>query len=165
MAQESTIRIRQLNQTELSGFIAPIIQGFLSQTGALTGVFYPLRENPSGYEASGAFISQEDLDSAVAQTISYIADNFYPNSNPSGYTTQLGRFDSLIFNCSSGVTTERFVFPVLFETVPNVVCSFNSPNGSYYGISISGVTTSGFFVNYGSAIDTTGYKISSMAHV
>jgi len=85
-----------MNQTELSGFVIPIILEYLSNTGNLTGTFYPLNFNPSGYEQSGAFISQEDLDSALTQTISYLFQTFYLDSNPSGYIT---------YNQASGLMT------------------------------------------------------------
>lgn len=76
-----------MNQAELSGFIVPIVQAYLTGTGVLSGVFYPRYSNPSGYLVSGAFISQTDLDSAITQALVYVANTYYPNSNPSGYVT------------------------------------------------------------------------------
>ena len=65
-----------MNQPELSGFVIPIILGYLSNTGNLTGSFYPLLGNPSHFATSGDFISQIDLDSAVTQALSYVASQY-----------------------------------------------------------------------------------------
>ena len=120
MAFDSSIRIRQINQSELSGYLATVILGYLSQTGTLTGSFYPLLQNPSGYEISGAFISQQDLDSAIVQLTSLVSQNYYPNTNPSGFisnintggfltTGQTGNFTGIFYplttNPSGYITT------------------------------------------------------------
>ena len=76
-----------MNQAELSGFVIPLVQSYLANTGNLTGSFYPLRQNPSGYVISGAFISNTDLDSAITQALAYVAETYYPLSNPAGYTS------------------------------------------------------------------------------
>ena len=85
MAFDSTIRIKQINQAELSGFVTPIVLGFLANTGSLSGIFYPLYDNPNEYLQSGAFISQSDLDSAIYQYASSAALTYYPLNNPSGF--------------------------------------------------------------------------------
>lgn len=97
MAFDSSIRLRQLNQTELSGFLATLVQGYLSQTGNLTGVFYPLAQNPSGYEISGAFISQQDLDSAITQVLAGVSENSLENFaslNSANIFTATNNFDN-----------------------------------------------------------------------
>jgi hypothetical protein len=87
---DSTIRLKQMNQAELSGFVIPLVQSYLANTGNLTGAFYPLCQNPSGYVISGAFISNTDLDSAITQALAYVAETYYPNTNPAGYTSGSG---------------------------------------------------------------------------
>jgi len=94
---DSTIRLRQLNQVELSGFVAGLVIGYLSNqntslaaTGNLTGSFYPLSQNPSGYQVSGSFVSAQDLNNAIAQALSFVSLNYYGANNPSGYLTSSG---------------------------------------------------------------------------
>ena len=50
---DSTIRIKQVNQSELSGFVSPMIQSGMAATGQFTDVFYPRNSNPLGYITSG----------------------------------------------------------------------------------------------------------------
>ena len=103
---DSTIRLKQMNQAELSGFLVPIILSYLTNTGSLTGSFYPLKTNPSGYEQSGAFIDKVSLDSAIYQALSYVANTYYPNSNPSGFINSIsGAFYPLNTNPSGYITT------------------------------------------------------------
>jgi hypothetical protein len=93
-AFDSTIRLRQANQPEFSGYTVQIIQNYLSgnppipSTGVLSGVFYPLVTNPSGFVTSsqtGVFKTQTDLNSLYTQILYYVGENYYPDSNPSGY--------------------------------------------------------------------------------
>jgi hypothetical protein len=87
---DSTVRLRQLNQPELSGYIVLVAGGIPSTTGILTGAFYPYKTNPSGYITTGqtgTFITQSALDSNYYSTLVYVANNYYPLSNPSGYVT------------------------------------------------------------------------------
>jgi len=95
-AFDSTIRLRQANQPEFSGYTVQVIQNYLSgnpplpSTGVLSGVFYPLVTNPSGFVTSsqtGVFKTQTDLNSLYTQTLYYVGQNYYPNTNPSGYIT------------------------------------------------------------------------------
>lgn len=99
MAQDSTIRLRQINQSEISGFVSQIVSSILSNsetsivpTGKLTGSFYPLESNPNGYLQSGAFVSRSDLDSAIVQENIYIAENYWPANLYSGMDGQTGAF-------------------------------------------------------------------------
>lgn len=167
MAFDSTIRVRQMNQSDLSGFVIPIILNYLTGTGSLTGTFYPLKQNPSGYLQSGAFISQVDLDSAVAQTLNLISELYYPLSNPSGYLTAADVTHvttAFSVNCTSGATTQYVSFPLIFTGIPTVNCSFvNNYDQNLYYFGVSGVNTSGFYVNYSDTIATTGYKLGVIA--
>ena len=167
MAFDSTIRLRQMNQTELSGFIVPIIQSFLSGTGALSGSFYPLMTNPSGFLQSGAFLAQVDLDSAIYQTLSYIAQNYYLSSNPSGYlrSSDITHVTSSFnVNCTSGVSTQFVNFSTPFTGAPVVNCSFiNNIDDKFYCCGVSGINTGGFYVNYSETIGNSGYQLGIMA--
>lgn len=160
-----------MNQTELSGFISSIVVALLSNTGSLSGVFYPLKTNPSGYLQSGAFISQLDLDSAVAQTLSYVAENYYLQSNPSGFITGgggggLGDAQAFSVNCMSGVDSQQIAFPVAFTGIPQINCSFlNNVDSNIYYLGISGVSTTGFAINYSATISNSGYKLSILAEL
>lgn len=162
MAFDTTIRLRQLNQAELSGFVIPLILSYLANTGSFSGVFYPLNSNPSEYLQSGAFISPVDLNSAITQTLAYVSQNFYLNSNPSGFISESGAASSsFIFNCTSGVNGEYISFPTVLPNSPNIACSFvNNLDQNLYYFGLSGVNTSGFYVNYSDTIVNTGYQLS-----
>jgi len=91
---DSTIRLRQLNQPEISGYTVQIVLDLLSHqnlnvaaTGNLTGSFYPLDLNPKNYQTTGTFPTFIDLNSSIAQLASYVSQNYYPLSNPSGFGT------------------------------------------------------------------------------
>lgn len=95
---DSTVRLRQLNKPELSGYIVEVI-GQIPNTGNLTGAFYPLGFNPSGYISSGQtgnFVTQTDLDSNYYNTLIYVGNNYYPSNNPSGYLSSLP--SSVVYN-------------------------------------------------------------------
>jgi hypothetical protein len=90
MAFDSTIRLKQLNQSELSGFIISLVQSYLSgNTGVLTGSFYPLNTNPNDYQESGVFVSQNTLDSAINQATSYVLSQI-PIIETSGFLLNTG---------------------------------------------------------------------------
>jgi len=93
---DSTIRLRQVNQPELSGYTVQIIQNYLTgnisfpQTGYYTGIFYPLLSNPSGYVTTGQtgiFTTQIDINSSAAQTLNYVSNNFVSNSGATVFVT------------------------------------------------------------------------------
>ena len=82
-----------------------LLSGEASVTGALTGVFYPLNSNPSGYitgvnlsnyvtkSSTGDFVTTGQTGSFIttSQTGQFVGDSetgaFYPASNPSGFIT------------------------------------------------------------------------------
>jgi hypothetical protein len=156
-----------MNQAELSGFIVPIVLGFMSGTGSLSGSFYPLSSNPSGYVQSGAFIAQIDLDSAIYQALNYVSQNYYLSSNPSGYlrASDITHVTtSFRVNCTSGAGSQYVAFPFSFTGTPTVSCSFiNNLDQNLYYVGASGVNTSGFFVNYSDTISNTGYQLGVIA--
>lgn len=167
-AFDSSIRLRQINQGEISGYILQIIQGYLSNsgspiapTGNLTGSFYPLLQNPSGYEISGAFATQEDIDSSATQTLSYVANNYYPDTNPNGYISQGSNLTfSLQFNCTSGVQSDYVAFPFAFTGGPKVSCIFvNNVDTNEYYVNASNISNTGFQVTYSNFLTKTGYLL------
>jgi hypothetical protein len=84
---DSKVRLRQLNQPELSGYIIEVI-GEIPNTGDLNNVFYPLNSNPNNFVTTGQtgdFITQIQLDNNYYQTLIYLSQNYYPLNNPSGY--------------------------------------------------------------------------------
>jgi hypothetical protein len=96
---DSTIRLRQANQPEFSGYTVQVIQNYLNgnpalpSTGVLSGVFYPLKSNPSGFVTSGQtgiFKTQIDLDSLYTQTIAYVAENYTSNATVLNTVTTTG---------------------------------------------------------------------------
>ena len=54
-----------------------------SQTGSLTGVFYPLSSNPSSY-VTGLVVRPNET--GAFATTGWVNENYYPRSNPSGYS-------------------------------------------------------------------------------
>src|SRR5579859_3091107 len=95
---DSLVRIRQLNQPEVSGYIVSVllqylqsgnITGIASNTGVFTGIFYPLTSNPSGYVINNqitGFATQTFVTNEGSGILATAYASFYPlNSNPSGY--------------------------------------------------------------------------------
>jgi hypothetical protein len=112
---DSLIRLRQLSRGEVSGYVEEIISGYLSAnsvdllysgTGILSGVFYPLYENPSGYltgvpvgyvmsSQTGIFLDDSDLVNYNAAIMAQLVSLYYPlTGNPANYllATQTGDF-------------------------------------------------------------------------
>jgi hypothetical protein len=95
MPFDSQIRLRQLHNPEISGYIVEIVGKYLTtgsgvtvNTGILTGVFYPLKANPSGYLSSistGGLVDYPTLATNNANLLAQIDLLYYPRSNPSGY--------------------------------------------------------------------------------
>jgi hypothetical protein len=91
---DSTIRLKQISQSEISGYCSQVTSGILANvntvvapTGKLTGAFYPLNSNPQNYAKSGDFSTQTDIDGSIAQNNAYINSTYYPRTNPSGYVS------------------------------------------------------------------------------
>lgn len=86
-----------MSNPEVSGYVVSIIKQYLStgtvtgvssNTGQLTGAFYPLRSNPSGYATTGllgAYATTANLKSTGAYLQVWTDTNYYPRTNPSGY--------------------------------------------------------------------------------
>lgn len=97
MPWDSLVRTKQLNQPELSGYIVGVllqylktgaVTGIAMNTGQLTGQFYPLSQNPSGYVTTGqltGLATQLQVSGNNTFLQSWTDINYYPRSNPSGY--------------------------------------------------------------------------------
>lgn len=111
---DSTIRLKQINQSEISGFVSQITSGILSNgqisiaaTGKLTGAFYPLNSNPASYTQSGDFLSHSDLDEAMVAENAYIASTYYPISNPNNYSHITGLNATIYYSGTSYLVIEN----------------------------------------------------------
>lgn len=99
MPFESLVRTKQINKPEFSGYIVDVllqylktgsITGIAMNTGQLSGQFYPLQSNPSGYITSGylsGYATQQYVNNADTAVLSYIGGTYYPVNNPSGFVT------------------------------------------------------------------------------
>lgn len=170
MGFDSTIRLRQLNQSELSGFCSQVTSGVLSSsgtaiaaTGKLTSAFYPLNQNPAGYAKSGDYLAQIDLDSAMAQENAYIASTYYLKTNPSGYLSSSNALVLTGNQTASGI--KNFADGILISGLPislgNVVSLTGnqviSGNKTFMGnVGISGNTTISGNVSLSGNIAITG---------
>lgn len=97
MGYDSLIRTKQLNKPEVSGYILDVVGQFLrtgsvtgiaTNTGQLTGQFYPLGGNPSGYVNQGQLSGYATLLQVTgnnATLLASIANAYYPLTNPSGF--------------------------------------------------------------------------------
>jgi hypothetical protein len=98
MAQpDSLVRLRQLNNPDVSGYIVDVLRHYLitgsvtgiaTNTGVLVSVFYPLTSNPSGYVTSGqitGFATRLDVTGNNQNLLAYIDSIYYPRVNPSGF--------------------------------------------------------------------------------
>lgn len=116
---DSTIRLRQLNQPEVSGFVVGILNGVLAtgtltgvapNTGSLTGVFYPISSNPLNYltpSQTGNFVDLHSLTGNNINLLTEVDTLYYPRSNPTGYLTT-GNFNSFVFG-TSGIDVLKWV--------------------------------------------------------
>lgn len=104
---DSLIRLRQLNSGEIGPWVLSLINQSsisISGTGILTGEFYPLRANPSGYLTNsggfittgqtGNFVTNSALVGSNSNLLVTVSGLYYPLSNPSGFITgnQSGAF-------------------------------------------------------------------------
>lgn len=174
MALDSTLRLKQLNQPELSGYTVQVIQNYLTgnvslpPTGTLTGVFYPLKTNPSGYVTSGqtgSFMTQTNLNSLSTQLINYIDGNFYPISNPSGYYASNFRNLSFRETAAYGADNQFIYFPsgitISVPKINSIVCTFENDQDDYfYNYMITGIVTNGFGVKYSNDLASANYKLN-----
>lgn len=149
MTHDSTIRIKQINQSELSGYISQVTSEILAisgtiiaSTGKLTGSFYPRLTNPNGYIQSGAFISQSDLDASTTQQNTYLSSIYYPISNPNGYA---GNLESVMITGDQTISGTK-----TFDGARIVVTNSSTPIG---------VVANGMGKDGGHYIDWTSGKI------
>ena len=107
MPFDSLVRTKQLNKPELSGYVVDVllqylksgqVTGIAMNTGTLTGAFYPLRQNPSGYVTTGqvtGYATFYDITGNNTNLLSYVNTNYYPRANPSGYASTGSNFPYL----------------------------------------------------------------------
>lgn len=103
---DSLVRLRQIHKPDVSGYVVEILNQYLSgfgitvgNTGTLTGAFYPLRQNPSGYLTSasgvvfssqtGDFLTSADLIDYIGQVILQ-TDSLYSRVKVTGSSTITG---------------------------------------------------------------------------
>ncbi len=151
---DSLIRLRQINRSEISGLILDVAianhfsSGILSGTGNLTGAFYPLNSNPSGYIVNsgfittgqtGNFVDDGDLAINIGNTLTTVSNLYYLNSNPSGFVTT-GQTGLFLTSAQTG--------NYILSGLPNT--TFNKITATTIVISGSGVplTISGTSGNY-----------------
>ena len=139
MAFDSTIRLKQLNNPEISGYILGVVGNYLpGETGYYSGAFYPYSTNPSGYIGTGvtgqfanAAAVTTAINSASTQTLTYVALNYLPIGTPLG----TGGTGSLI-----QVTGSSYLTGINFSGINGTVISLS---GNYALISASGGGTPG----------------------
>lgn len=121
---DSLIRVRQVNKPEFSGYTVEIIKQYLttgsvtiSGSGILTGSFYPLNSNPSGYltgqvvrpSNTGNLVDTTALALQTNSILSQVSGLYYPKSNPSGYLTKTSG-DSIYVSLGPTVNTGQLIF-------------------------------------------------------
>ncbi len=149
MAFDSTVRLKQINNPELSGFVSGIIGLYLpGATGNYTGLFYPYSGNPAGYIGTGVtgqFASVAAttvaINSVMPQILSYVALNYLSLSE---YET--GNGTSLQVTGSSFLTSANFSGingTSVSISGNNILISSSGGGGSVSGIQsfVSGLPT------------------------
>jgi hypothetical protein len=99
MPFDSLVRTKQINKPEFSGYIVDVllqylrtgqITGIATNTGQLTGQFYPRWINPLSYVTESGlygYATQSDVTSNNTSILAYVDNNYYPSSNPDNYVT------------------------------------------------------------------------------
>jgi hypothetical protein len=173
MPIDSLIRLRQLNKQEVSGYAVEIIKQYLTtgtgvsvaSTGSLTGAFYPLRANPSGYitgdqsmvvfsTQTGSFVDTTTLALTQNTIYSQVSGLFYQKSNPSGFITKTTG-DLLYVQLGPTVNTGQLIFDD--NVAVGYTIDFN-PNKWFFMRGTGGAIID-FYNSTGARI--TGFSISS----
>lgn len=171
MPFDSQIRLRQLHNPELSGYILEIIGKYVTtgsgvsvNTGSLTGAFYPLRDNPSGYLNflnTGTLVDHTYLSASNASLLAQIALLYYPLSNPSGFGT----------GNSSGNNVDTGAFLSLIDQYHNTGLTllnlnnstpFRFTNTGFYIDSLNGGATVASKIDFKNA-EISGYDLFNCA--
>lgn len=146
MAFDSLIRTRQLNKPELSGYVVDIIlqylasgtvTGIATNTGQLTGRFYPLASNPSGYQTTGditGFATKAEMSGNNISLLATVETDYYPRTNPSGFIGPSGLVDYLAATGRTFGVSESFELGEASEAVlqftPDEIWQLNAIGGS-----------------------------------
>jgi hypothetical protein len=171
MAFDSLVRLRQLNQVEISGWVEEIIgkraTGFLTTgTGILTGAFYPLNSNPSGYLTgvqTGDFVTNSALAISQQNLLNASSGLFYLKTNPSGYITQSFVNSGFVRNYPYANSGVEFVDDPSSTTVFSFLEGSHFYIQSHQGASIldvSGTVFNGVPTISGFAIRATDIKVN-----
>jgi hypothetical protein len=108
----------------------------------------------------------------------YVAQNYYPLSNPSGFATGIDaslfvrktesgqflntgsiiKFSTIL---TSGVETQTIIYPAIFSQKPTALsCAIeNNVDNLIYSFIISSVNTNGFTINFSDNLSSTGYVL------
>ena len=145
MAFDSTVRLKQINNPELSGYILNVIGVYLpGVTGIYTGVFYPLTGNPSGFIGTGvtgqfanATVVTGAINNAIAQVETWVGLN-YVSTGTSG---SFGAGFALLSGTNKFTQTNIFTGITNFSGQINITgaSAFNFTNGAH--ISSGGTLT------------------------
>jgi hypothetical protein len=170
MPIDSLIRLRQLNNPEVSGYILDVTKRYLgtgtgisvSNTGSLTGEFYPRKTNPSGYVTgsvvrpsdTGAFVDDTDLAVSTASILTQVSGLYYRQSNPSGFMTKASG-DVLYAALGPTINSGQLIFD---DTV-NAGYAFHFVPNKSYALRGTGTSLIDFYNPTGALI--TGFSINS----
>ena len=142
-------------QSETGQFITASQTGAFggsANTGALTGVFYPLTGNPSGFilpAQTGAFSSNSN----VAATGAIFA-------------TYTGNIQDFVTGISpTGLDNYFIQFPFNFSSTPRVLTTVEVTGNIVYGTAISNRTVSGFTALFSDYIAESGVKLNVYATI
>lgn len=105
-----------------------------SQTGQLTGSFYPLNQNPSGY-VTGSVVRPSETGAFITSSQT---GQFYPMSNPSGFATGVD-VSNLVLKSETGAYTGAF-YPRQTNPSGYVTGSVVRPDTKYLYDSSSGLS-------------------------
>ena len=143
MPYDSLVRTKQLNQPELSGYIVNVllqylksgtVTGIAMNTGQLTGQFYPLNINPSGYVTTGqltGLATQQFVTGNNATVLSYVAANYYSSTNPSGYIGTGYVSTGLLAKSGATYVQGTDVGFSIYDSVNHIPVIYYTPNNTF----------------------------------
>ena len=137
----------------------PVIQTAFTDTGSLTGLFYPLNSNPSGYfsayNQSGAYIFRTTINSGVNQQYITFPAELDQNARViSALNTEFG--SSIFVQETSGISSVGF-WAIFSDNIDNsgyyldtMACLSNS-----LGLATTVIINSGDFIDSGSFVQSS----------
>ena len=142
-------------QSETGQFITSSQTGAFGgsvNTGQLTGAFYPLNSNPSGYISTtqtGTFASLTNLAATGAIFATY-------TGNIQDFATGI---------TPTGLDTYFIQFPFNFSVTPRVLTTVEVTGSIIYGTAVSNRTVSGFTALFSDYIAESGVKLNVYATI